>query len=158
MRKRLIDHVGMHLQSGSLPVPIESIAQVEVSSEAAGSPIEAALTPGASGWKAAAPGEQRIRILFDEPRLLRRLTLKFLESERSRTQEFVLTWSAVAGNPSHVIVRQQWTFTPTGSTTESEVYDVEIDHVRILELMIKPDINDSSAIATLAEWRAFAVR
>src|SRR3982750_3533209 len=49
MRKRLIDHVGMHLESGSLPLPIESIAQVEVSSEAAGSPIEAAGTPGASG-------------------------------------------------------------------------------------------------------------
>lgn len=158
MRKRSINAVESLSTSGAEFLPIETIAQVEVSSEAAGSPIEAALSPSGSGWRAAAPGEQRIRILFDQPERVRRLTLKFVERERPRTQEFVLTWSADAGSPAHIIIRQQWTFSPAGSTTESEVYDVELDHVRMLELMIKPDISDSTAVATLAELRVFADR
>lgn len=158
VRKRLIDALQLPPADRADFLPIESIAQVEVSSEAVDAPIEAAFSPGASGWRAAEPGEQRIRIVFDQPEQVRKLTLKFIERERPRTQEFVLTWSADAGSPAHIIVRQQWTFSPAGSTAESEIYDVEIDHVRILELMIKPDISDSTATATLAEWRVFAER
>ena len=118
MRKRLIDAVDARSTPGARSLPIECNAQVEVSSDAADSPIEAAFSPCTSGWQAAAAGQQRIRILFDQPQQVRRVTLNFAERARLRTQDFVLTWSADARSPAHVIVRQQWTFSPAGSTTE----------------------------------------
>ena len=47
---------------------MEQLAQVEVTSEDSAHPIEAALVPGGeSGWRAAQPGEQTIRLIFDQP-------------------------------------------------------------------------------------------
>jgi hypothetical protein len=50
-------------------------------------------------------------------------------------------------------VRQQWNFSPGGSTTEIEDYRVEVDRVAILELLINPDVSKGEAVATLTEWR-----
>ena len=83
------------------------------------------------------------------------MTLKFVEADRSRTQEFVLTWSSQVGGAENMIVRQQWNFSPSGSTTETEVYDVNLNDVRVLELVIKPDLSDRTAVASLQEWRVF---
>ena len=45
---------------------MEGLAEVEITSEDADHPIESALLPGrASGWRAAGPGKQTIRLLFD---------------------------------------------------------------------------------------------
>jgi Protein of unknown function (DUF3309) len=82
---------------------------------------------------------------------VRKVTFEFVERERSRTEEFVLTWASQTGSAPHFIVRQQWTFTPSGSTTESETY--ELEGVQELALRIKPDLSDPTAIATLAAWR-----
>lgn len=158
MRKRIVErprtpHVGSINRSH---LPIEAIAQVEVTSEDPERPIEAALSePGTRGWRAAAPGEQRVTILFDEPELVRKMTLQFVETDRPRTHEFVLTWSSRIDGPAHIIVRQQWTFSPSGSTSESETYFVDLSNVRMLELMIKPDLSDPTAIASLREWRIY---
>ncbi len=47
---------------------LELLAQVEFTSEDVDYPIESALIPGTGpGWRAAQPGEQTIRLLFDEP-------------------------------------------------------------------------------------------
>lgn len=138
-------------------LPIHVIAQVEVTSEDPERPIEAALSElGTSGWRAADPGEQRVTILFDAPELVRKMTLQFVETDRPRTHEFVLTWSSKIEGPAHIIVRQQWTFSPSGSTTESETYVVDLSDVRMLELMIKPDLSDPTAIASLREWRIYS--
>ena len=51
------------------------------------------------------------------------------------------------------IVRQQWSFSPQGSTTEIEDYQVNLDTVSILELAIKPDLTPDNAFATLTRWR-----
>jgi hypothetical protein len=40
------------------------------------------------GWRAASPGTQTIRLIFDEPQKLRCIWLVFEESENTRTQEF----------------------------------------------------------------------
>ena len=46
---------------------LDALAQVVVSSEAENFPIEAALTNVSdAGWRAASPGEQSIRIVFDQ--------------------------------------------------------------------------------------------
>ena len=58
------------------------------------------------------------------------------------------------GRPSQAeIVRQQWSFSPHGSTSEVEDYQVDLDNVRALELELKPDLTPGKAVATLAKWR-----
>ena len=155
MRKRIVERRdNTAAPAGALP--IESIAQVEVTSEHPEFPIEAALSEGGRhGWRAGAPGEQRVAVIFDQPERVRKMTLKFIETDRPRTHEFVLTWSSDADGAAHVIVRQQWTFSPGGSTTESETYEMDLHGVRKVELTIKPDLRDNAAIATLTEWRIF---
>jgi hypothetical protein len=69
------------------------------------------------------------------------------------TQEFTLQWSAEPGGPFREIVRQQWSFSPQGSTTEIEDYQVNLDNVSVLELALKPDLTPANAYATLASWR-----
>jgi hypothetical protein len=105
-----------------------------------------------AGWRAGTPGEQRVRIIFDQPERIRKMTLQFIEAACQRTQEFVLTWSVDEATPAQIIVRQQWTFSPRGCTKESETYHVELDNVRVLELMIKPDLSDTKAVASLTQW------
>ena len=86
---------------------LEQLAQVEVTSEDSAASIEAALLPGADGgWHAAAPGAQTIRLIFDQPHVLRRIWLRCVERAHERTQEFVLRWSPDGGHTFHEIVRQ----------------------------------------------------
>jgi len=131
-------------------------ALVEVTSEENGYPIESALLEAESpGWRAANPGPQTIRLVFDEPQKLRRIWLAFEDSENERTQEFVLRWSPETGDsfPFREIVRQQWNFSSTGSAREIEDYAVELSEVMVLELIIVPDKSGGAARASLASLR-----
>src|SRR5450759_2545315 len=97
MRKRIIGQ-GPREVSGAEQgwLDLERLAQVEITSEDVDYSIESALIPGTgSGWRATQPGEQTIRLLFDEPLRLQRLHIVFHEDEHERTQEFVLRWSVV---------------------------------------------------------------
>jgi hypothetical protein len=157
MRKRIINH-----DKKSSPVDkvdnawlqLEFLAQVEVSSEEEQHPIEAALVPGASsGWRAAAPGPQIIRLIFDEPQNLRLIHLVFDEHKQERLQEYTLRWSSGAGQPYREIVRQQYNFSPPTTTRELEDYNVNLDSCAELELSIVPDLRGSAAQASVAEFR-----
>jgi hypothetical protein len=131
---------------------LHEIASVEVTSEDPNFPIEFALIPcEGPGWRAAEKGAQIIRILFDRPIMLHRILLDFAEPEIERTQEFTLRWSEGIGTALKEIVRQQWNFSPYGSTREIEVYQVSLENVSVLELMIQPGGNDS--FATLSACR-----
>ena len=66
--------------------------------------------------------------------------MKFVESERERTQQYTLQWASDYGECFHEIVRQQWNFSPQGATCEIEDHDVDLPLVTILELKIIPDI------------------
>jgi hypothetical protein len=141
-------------ESGQDWLDLEHIATVEVTSEDPSFPIECALgSKDGPGWRASQAGEQQIRIIFDEPVSLHRIQLRFHEASSERTQEFILRWSPAAGGSTREIVRQQWNFSPTGSTTEIEDYMVDLDTVSILELAIHPDLSQRDAVATLASWR-----
>jgi hypothetical protein len=114
MRKRLITSVALFV-----PAPNESylavdrVASVEVTSEEKDYGFESALVAGESpGWRASTPGTQTIRLVFDEPQELRRISLAFEENELKRTQEFVLRWSLDGGGSFREIIRQQWNFSP----------------------------------------------
>jgi hypothetical protein len=133
---------------------LESLAEVEVTSEHAAHPIEAALLPGHdAGWSAAAPGRQTIRLLFDRPQRLRRICLVYEEPATPRTQEYVLRWSGDGGRSYREIARQQWNFSPQGATSEAEDHRVDLAAVTALELSIIPDISGGDAVATLARLR-----
>lgn len=154
MRKRIIGHV----QQGSEPpgdwLNVEGLAEVEITSEDAAHPIESALLPGgATGWRAAGPGKQTIRLLFASPQKLRRIWLNFVETRTGRTQEYVLRWSPDGGKSFREIVRQQWNFSPDGATCQTEDHRVDLPAVTVLELSIIPDTSGGNALASLAQLR-----
>ena len=133
---------------------VDRIASVDVSSEESDYPIESALLlEGKRGWRAADPGMQTIRLIFDEPQKLRRILLVFEDTENSRTQEFVLRWSPDIQYSSREIVRQQWNFSPPDSVRETEDYAVELSEVKVLELMIVPDKSGGEVRASLVSLR-----
>ena len=156
MRKRVVD---LASPAGDVPdssewFKLHEMAEVEVTSEADGYPIESAFTFGAGpGWRAATPGKQRIRLVFDQPQSIKHIRLRFREPEITRAQEFSLQWSGGAADAFREIVRQQWNFSPHGSEVESEDYKVDLQGVSILELTIDPDRGAGEAVATLADWR-----
>jgi len=133
---------------------LQRLAQVELTSEDAAYPIEAALISSAgSGWRAAQAGEQTIHLLFDEPQRIRHIHLLFQEDQQARTQEFVLRWSPDGGHSYREILRQQYTFSPPGMTRECEDYAVDLAGVTALELRIVPDISGGDARASVAQLR-----
>lgn len=155
MRKHIINVTEINPAETSQEwLNIEEIARVEVSSEDPKYPIESAFqyaeTPG---WRASQPGEQTIRLLFDEPKDIRRIWLRFSEPQVERTQQFTLRWADSQTGPYREIVRQQWNFNPRNSTMEMEDYKVDLHHVLVLELTIDPDQRKNQAFAGLADWR-----
>jgi len=135
---------------------LDSIAHVQLTSEDPAFPIENALGTSPEhnerGWRGNAPGPQTITLSFDAPQRIRRIFLHFIERETERAQEFVLRYSS-ASETDREIVRQQWTFSPTGSTQEIEDYEAELESVTKLELVIDPDRGRGYSLATLNALR-----
>lgn len=155
MRKARINRNGIEPGSKSQEewLDLEAATMVEVTSEDPNFPIESALAAkGLPGWRAAEEGEQIVRIVFDEPTLLQRIRLEFSETDAERTQQFTLRW-ARKGEPLREIVRQQWNFSPLGSTSEVEDYRVNLNGVSVLELTLKPDLQANRGFASLVAWR-----
>ena len=135
-------------------IDLAKLATVEITSEDKAHPIECALRLGETrGWRAAEPGTQIIRLLFDQPQKLKRIWLVFEESEIQRTQEFSLRWSPDRGNSFREIVRQQWNFSLPVTIRETEDYTVDLSDVTVLELKIVPDQSGGEARASLASFR-----
>jgi hypothetical protein len=152
MRTRIIEQAAGTTPSGEPGdwLDLDRVSRVEVTSEDPAHPIESALVLGDSlGWQAAEPGEQTIRLLFDEPTRLRRVRLVFREDCHGRTQEFVLRWSPDSGRSFEEIIRQQYTFSPPGTVREVEEYHVTLDGVAAFELRIAPDISGGDTRASL---------
>jgi len=151
MRKRLITPTPENIRTrGEGWLDVERAAVVEVTSEDADCTVESAFSSGdARGWRAAEPGTQTIRLVFDQPQVLKCISLVFEENETARTQEFVLRWSSDGRSSAKEIVRQQWTFSPPGSIREVEEYQVQLSGVSFLELTITPDISGGFARASL---------
>ena len=101
-------------------------------------PIEHALGKKVTtGWRAAETGPQLIRLHFDEPLNIKRLQLHFVDKAAERSQEFAVY--AGSGAELKEVVRQQWSFSPHGSTEEIEDYTVNLSGITTLEVRIDPD-------------------
>ena len=155
MRKQTINSGSEGVSpSAEVWLDIERLAKVDITSESAEHPIESALIPDRGpGWRAAQPGKQKIRLIFDQPASIGRILLRFEEKEQARTQEFVLFWLSEGQQSRREIVRQQYTFSPPATTQEIEDYSVKLNGVIALALEILPDISGGSACASLAQMR-----
>jgi len=154
MRKRIIGFDQVTEWRNEEWLDLAKLAEVEVTSEDDLFPIESALLPGANrGWRAAGAGKQTIRIIFDQPQKLSRIFVTFEELENARTQEFVLRWTTGIGDAYREIVRQQWNFGPPQTVREVEEYRVQLSNVKVLELVIQPEITAGQAVASLVQLR-----
>jgi hypothetical protein len=123
---------------GGVWLDLEKIARVEISSEDAAFPIEHALGAAATtGWRAAGTGPQTVRIHFDDPQAVRRIQVHVIDRATERSQEFAIFAETDGGRRE--VVRQQFSFSPGGSTEEIEDYSVELNGVTMVELKIDPD-------------------
>jgi hypothetical protein len=134
---------------------LDGVAEIEITSEDPEHPIDSAIAgeDHGTGWRAANPGEQMIRICFLKPASLRRIRIVFEEESTQRTQEFVLRWAAEESSEAREIVRQQYNFNPPYAMREVEDYEVNIDGAKVLELSITPSISGGEVCATLSKLR-----
>lgn len=150
MRKRLVSQSRKTVtveEHGWLDLDETSV--VEVTSEAAGYPVEEALLRDGRGWRADVPGPQTIRLLFDRPQTIHLIRLVFKEEDFARTQEFVLRWLPHGRGSWKDVVRQQWNFSPPHTVEECEQYNFDLPSVAALELSINADISLGQACASL---------
>lgn len=125
---------------------IEALAAVEITSEDNSFPIENALRrEKPTGWRAATVGPQVIRLQFNAPQTIRRIRVHIVEKLAERSQEFLL--KALANGEWREIARQQWNFSPNGTTEEIEDYRVELNEVTAVELRIDPDRSHEPAMS-----------
>jgi hypothetical protein len=154
MRKRITPTFSAFLPLEQGWLNLETAASVELTSEDIAFPIESALLwRDRGGWRAAEPGVQTIRLIFDEPQRLRHICIAFEETAIHRTQEFTLRWSPDQGNSFREIVRQQWNFSSPDATRETEDYAVDLSNVTLLDLTIEPDKENGKARASLLSLR-----
>ena len=152
IRKRVVDPA----QTITSPewLALQGVAQIELTSEDYEHPIESALIADrGTGWRASQPGEQRIRLVFDNPQAIRLIHLVFEDAKQERLQEFVLRGSSDHGRTYATIVRQQFFFSPSGATREVEDYTVDLNGNTDIELQIIPDLSRRPVFANLRELR-----
>jgi hypothetical protein len=88
-------------------------------------------------------------LAFDAPQTIRHILLEVEEPEVARTQELQLPLSCDGGLTYRELLRQEYNFSPPGTTFEREDWAVTAESVTQLRLLIKPDKRDKSCRATL---------
>ncbi len=143
LRKHILAQCPTALASLREEKDIAALATVLVTSEAADHPIDHAFDtrrgPGGSRWAAAVPGEQILILAFDTAQTIRGVTLEVEELEVSRTQELELSLSSDGGQTYRELRRQEYTFSPPGTTFEREDWVVTAEGITHLRLRITPD-------------------
>jgi hypothetical protein len=153
LRKYILqDHPGPSA-SVSQEKDIATLATVFVTSEAVDYPIDHAFDqqrgPGGSRWVAGEAGEQTITLVFDTPQTIRTISLEIEEREVSRTQELHLSVLYDGTQRYQELLRQEYHFSPPGTTFEREEWAVTAEGITHLQLVIKPDKGGKPSRATL---------
>ena len=133
---------------------IAALATVLVTSEDPDHPIDHVFDgqrgPGASRWIAAQPGEQTVILAFDAPQTIHKVRIQIEEPDMGRTQEMDVSISVDRGQTYRELVRQEYTFSPPGTTLEHEEWSINADQVTHLRLRIKPEKGGKACRATLS--------
>ena len=134
-------------------IDVAAVATVLMTSEDPDHPVDHAFDahpgPGGTRWVAGEPGEQTLILAFDAPQAIRRVALEVEEREVSRTQELQLAVSSDGGRTYREVLRQEYTFSPSGSTFEREDWAVNAECVTHLRLVIRPDKGDKPCRASI---------
>jgi hypothetical protein len=129
--------------SGLGEIDVVAAATVLITSEDPAHPVENVFDgrrgPGANCWVAAEDGEQTLVLAFDAPASLNRVILEVEETGVARQQELLLSVSCDGGRTYREVLRQEYNFSPPGTTFEREEWSVRADGVTHLRLSIKPD-------------------
>ena len=153
LRKQIVPRRSSESASREGEMSIPDVATVQVTSEEADHPIDNAFDqnrgPGGSRWIAAGPGEQTVTLLFDRPQTIRQIGLEVEELVVSRTQEVAVSTSSDGGQTYREIVRQEFNFSPPGTSFERELWSTSAGAVTHLRLEIKPDKGGRVGRATL---------
>src|SRR5437879_4684459 len=152
LRKQILEHPAVTpLPAGEINVT--EVATVLVTSETADHPIDNVFDnrrgPGGSRWVAEEPGEQTLILAFDTPQIIHQTILEVEEPEVSRTQELRLSVSHDGGQTYRELRRQEYNFSPPGTTFEREDWAVLAEGVTHLQLWMKPDKGGKPCRATL---------
>ena len=134
-------------------IDIAAVATVLVTSEAAEHPVDHAFDhhrgPGGNRWIAGEPGEQTLILAFDAPQAIRRVALEVEEPDVARTQELQLAVSTDGGRTYREVLRQEYNFSPPGTSFEREDWTLDAVGVTHLRLMIRPDKGRKPCRATI---------
>jgi hypothetical protein len=153
LRKQILTTHSTMSRRGAAEKDVAAVATVLVSSEDPDHPIDCAFDgqrgPGASRWIAEQPGEQTLILAFDAPQTIRKILVEVEEPDVSRTQEMALSISRDGGQTYQELVRQEYNFSPPGTTLEHEEWSIKGDAISHLQLRIKPDKGSKVGRATL---------
>ena len=153
LRKHIVKVPPGHLGPQPGELDIVATATVQVTSEDPAHPIEHVFDtrrgPGGSRWVAAEPGEQTLILAFDTPQSIHQTLVEVEEPEVSRTQELRLSVSHDGGQTYRELRRQEYNFSPPGTTFEREDWAVLAEGVTHLQLWMKPDKGGKPCRATL---------
>jgi hypothetical protein len=134
-------------------IDIAAVATVLVTSEAPEHPVDHAFDahrgPGGSRWVAGESGEQAVILAFNTPQSIRRVALEIEEPEVARTQELQLAVSTDGGRTYREVLRQEYNFSPPGTSFEREDWTLDAAGVTHLRLMIRPDKGSKPCRATI---------
>jgi hypothetical protein len=134
-------------------IDVAARATVQVTSESTEHPVEHAFDnrrgPGGTRWEAGGPGEQAVILAFDAPQTIRQVLLEVEETEVARTQELQLAVSHDGAQTYRELLRQEYNFSPPGTTFEREDWAVTAEGVTHLRLRMKPDKGGKPCRATI---------
>jgi hypothetical protein len=124
-------------------IPIRDSATVMVTSEMSEHPIDHIFDgqhgPKSTKWVAGEAGDQSVILAFDAPRNLRTVILEVEETDVERTQELTLSISHDRGRTYREIFRQEYNFSPAGTTFEREEWCLPAEGVTNLWVWLRPD-------------------
>lgn len=142
-KKRLATGPSAQVKLPGHALDLVSEAQVLISSEAPKHPIDNVVDgtcgPGSSQWVAETAGPQTLVFKFDRPHHIKGVTLEIEETEVARTQEISLEVAFTDdGTRFTEILRQEYNFSPAGTTFERETWPVDLPGATAIRLHIKP--------------------
>ncbi len=152
LRKQIIKPHLVIPDATSGEIDIAAVATVHVTSESPEHPVDHVFDddrgPGGTRWIAGEPGEQTMTLAFDAPQTINQILLEVDEPEVARTQELQLSFSCDGGRTYRELLRQEYNFSPAGTTLGREKWTVSAQGVTHLRI-VKPDKGDKPCRATL---------